>query len=470
MRGHHPPDNVRGAVCWRGPMPTHDAIVEALRGLAIFFPPAADGGGVMARGGAHAEVGVLVTATELAISFVRHPLHLERADPELAHDRRHAGRDHAQILPAHQHARRALQRRQLLQRLRRPQVFLPAVEVVHVQLVQSALDAVVAQLQEAARLVHRDARVEGVAVALVAQQHHIRRQLAQPPPQPVLAQPREHGVVAVAARPVVADVVLDRPLRGHVRLEAVRAAADLVQEQLRHAPPGIAEALVQQPPPDVGLREPVEVPHAPRPQLVPPQRVRGLEAAQQARNPRHGDGPDAEEAEDVVDAVGLEVKRHVLQTSPPPAEAVSAHGVPVVGGEAPVLANGAEGVGGRTRRAVQLEQVRLEPRLHPVGRHADGQVALDHHAQLVRALRGATQLQVQVPLLPQVEAALLPQRPLRQLAHAGLRHALVLAPLPEAHVPELVPQRAVQRVRPQPVRLRLHERLRLGRLQLRLAH
>ena len=50
--------------------------------------------------------------------------------------------------------------------------------------------------------------------------------------------------------------------------------------------------------------------------------------------------PDAEEAQDMVDAVGIEIARHHLQAALPPSVAVLGHRLPVVGREAPVLSLG----------------------------------------------------------------------------------------------------------------------------------
>ena len=71
---------------------------------------------------------------------------------------------------------------------------------------------------------------------------------------------------------------------------------------------------------------------------------RGAEMPHQAALFRLGDLPDAEEAQDVVDAESVEVLGHGAQAGLPPGIAVLGHRIPVVGREAPVLAVFREGV------------------------------------------------------------------------------------------------------------------------------
>nr|GFD58534.1 hypothetical protein [Tanacetum cinerariifolium] len=55
--------------------------------------------------------------------------------------------------------------------------------------------------------------------------------------------------------------------------------------------------------------------------------------------------PDAEKAQDVVDAQHVKIAGQVAQALLPPGVVVRGHALPVVGGEAPVLAGGREVVG-----------------------------------------------------------------------------------------------------------------------------
>mmetsp|Transcript_36709 Transcript_36709/g.86139 ORF Transcript_36709/g.86139 Transcript_36709/m.86139 type:complete len:248 (+) Transcript_36709:384-1127(+) len=107
-----------------------------------------------------------------------------------------------------------------------------------------------------------------------------------------------------------------------------------------------------------------------------------------------GDLPHAEEAEHVVDAVGVKVLLHVREPAPPPRAPVLVHRVPVVGREAPVLL----GVAGGAAVLVQLEQVRLGPHVGGTPRDPDGEVALQGNSIGCRVLRCLEELEVEVVL------------------------------------------------------------------------
>nr|GFD57239.1 hypothetical protein [Tanacetum cinerariifolium] len=71
----------------------------------------------------------------------------------------------------------------------------------------------------------------------------------------------------------------------------------------------------------------------------------GREVPEQALHRAGGHFPDAEKAQDVVDAQHVEVARQVAQALLPPGVVVFCHALPIVGREAPVLAGGGEVVG-----------------------------------------------------------------------------------------------------------------------------
>mmetsp|Transcript_34201 Transcript_34201/g.84091 ORF Transcript_34201/g.84091 Transcript_34201/m.84091 type:complete len:588 (+) Transcript_34201:776-2539(+) len=108
-----------------------------------------------------------------------------------------------------------------------------------------------------------------------------------------------------------------------------------------------------------------------------------------------GDLPHAEEAEDVVDAVRVEVLLHVREAPAPPRAPVAVHSVPVVGGESPVLLR----VARRTAVLVQLEQLRLRPHVAAAARHPNREVSLERNAILSCINRRLLELQMQVELL-----------------------------------------------------------------------
>ena len=87
--------------------------------------------------------------------------------------------------------------------------------------------------------------------------------------------------------------------------------------------------------------------------------------------------PDAEEAQDVVNAEGVEVASLLLKALLPPAEVLRLHRCPVVGGEAPVLSIGSEVIRGRPCRLLGVEQVRSTPYIHAVRCYSNGKVTLE---------------------------------------------------------------------------------------------
>lgn len=90
--------------------------------------------------------------------------------------------------------------------------------------------------------------------------------------------------------------------------------------------------------------------------------------------------PDAEEAEYVVDAVSVEVLRHVLEAAHPPLASVGNHAVPVVRWEAPVLSVHRECVWRSTCLRVEVEVFGFVPYVAAVAVHADRNVALEDDA------------------------------------------------------------------------------------------
>ncbi len=127
-------------------------------------------------------------------------------------------------------------------------------------------------------------------------------------------------------------------------------------------------------------------------------RQRRLELSVETALLRHRNLPDAEESEHVVDAVGVEILRHLAEAAHPPLTAVLHHLVPVVGGEAPVLSVFAEGIGRSACLPVEVEVARLSHHVGSVAVDADGNVALQDDALLACVLVGAVHLLVEVKL------------------------------------------------------------------------
>ena len=135
----------------------------------------------------------------------------------------------------------------------------------------------------------------------------------------------------------------------------------------------------------------------------------GRKLSHEPRLLRHGNFPNAEEAQHVVDAVGIEVFSHLAETPYPPLAAVLQHLVPVVGREAPVLAFGRERIGRSTGLSVEVEVFRLHPCLDTVAADADGDVAFQDDPVLAGILVGGMHLLVEVVLyeIPELQELLI---------------------------------------------------------------
>ena len=112
----------------------------------------------------------------------------------------------------------------------------------------------------------------------------------------------------------------------------------------------------------------------------------------------HRDFPDAEEAQHVVNSVGVEILSHLLEAANPPLVAIFGHLVPVVGGESPVLPILREVIWWCSCLSVEIKQVRLCPCFHAVSGDADGDVALDDDTLLSGLHSHSQELLVQLIL------------------------------------------------------------------------
>ena len=164
----------------------------------------------------------------------------------------------------------------------------------------------------------------------------------------------------------------------------------------------------------VRLGEAVDVPYAPGIELTTLQRKCGSEASEQTRQehvlcgipspspspfpslfpspsvvvwaPRareriswcvRGNFPDAKEAKDVVDPVGVEVLCEVPQAFGPPIKAVLCHRRPIVRRKAPVLPFLRIVIRRGSRTAFHAKEMRIGPAVNAAFIHANGKVPLE---------------------------------------------------------------------------------------------
>ena len=106
-------------------------------------------------------------------------------------------------------------------------------------------------------------------------------------------------------------------------------------------------------------------------------------------------GPDAEEAENVVDAVSVEILLHVLESSFPPFTSVADHPLPVVRWESPVLTVFRERVWRGARLRIEVEIFGFVPHIAAVAVDADGDVAFQNYAASLGILVSRAHLTVE---------------------------------------------------------------------------
>ena len=187
---------------------------------------------------------------------------------------------------------------------------------------------------------------------------------------------------------VLREEIDDPPLRGDLFAQLEIAVAAVVEETALHILHRIAEALPQEMPADVGAAEAVVVEMDPAlADLVDMDRHRRIEVTHDALDMLVRHLPDPEEAEDVIDPIGIEVMTELREPRTPPGVVVLLHDLPVVGGKSPVLALHGEGVRRRAGLRVHLEQMRRGPRVHRLAVDADRQVALERESMLMQMAR-----------------------------------------------------------------------------------
>ena len=131
----------------------------------------------------------------------------------------------------------------------------------------------------------------------------------------------------------------------------------------------------------------------------------GIEMTQQATPGVTGNLPDAEEAQQMVDTVGIEIVGHLGETLCKPMVALGCHGTPVIGGEAPVLSVARKGIGRGTGLTLQAEKTGMAPCLHTGATDTDGDVALEHHTMAVSIVGRMLELLMQMILNEEIDGS-----------------------------------------------------------------
>ena len=211
---------------------------------------------------------------------------------------------------------------------------------------------VIIELIVAVALVECNTRVEHVGVLLVLDKEHLAMQVHQTILDILLV---FSEITALLGHQRI-EILLHLHLRIKLRLEPVDIVVVGVEEGLYGLIGINAKHIAEEIAADIRLGEAVTVSldsHVP--QVLHGIRHSGIEVPAQSPNSRLGHLPDTEEAQDMVDAVGVEIVLHLGETAAPPEEIILGHLVPVVGGEAPVLATCIEIIGRSTGRSVQVK-------------------------------------------------------------------------------------------------------------------
>ena len=124
----------------------------------------------------------------------------------------------------------------------------------------------------------------------------------------------------------------------------------------------------------------------------------GVKYAHQSACLRPRYRPDAEESEDVVEPVSVEIFAHLGEPCLPPSVAVLCHLVPVVGRESPILTVVGEVVGRCAGLTVEVVEARVYPGVNAVARDADWNVAFEDDAVFAGVVGYFFELEVQVVL------------------------------------------------------------------------
>ena len=192
------------------------------------------------------------------------------------------------------------------------------------------------------------------------------------------------------------EKIIDSALGGELRSEVPNVIVRMREEGAAHPVCAFAEQAFEQGIIDEGTGQEVAIERKPC----------GFDLAHSIGHGRHkapeesahtvgGNFPNAEKAQDVVDAVGREMFGHLDISALPPRITVSGHGLPVVRGKAPVLPREREGIGWCTCRTAEIEIMRFRPRFDRTTGDADGNIPLEHHPTPPRMGSDITELRVQ---------------------------------------------------------------------------
>ena len=398
--------------------------------------------------------------TELVLRILRHALDFQTQNLQLFHYPRHTVGYHTQIFATDEHRCTLSQHRELLHGFVIPELVVTLVVVMVVQTVECFLFAV-AQAFEDEVVLNGDARMVSGRILAVGHEQDIANQRINAFAHVhalfvfLAGKPGFHLALGIVFRthfPDIVMAVLQECFLHEICLFTEHAVKNiLVDERTCH---------------EILLEVQAEVLD-----FFYTHRQCRNELAEQTMYGMRRNFPDAEESEDVVDAVGGEVFGHLAEAFLPPQVVVLFHHVPIVGRESPVLSVGREGIGWCARLSVHVEVIRFNPGFHAVSADTDRNVPLEDDTLLTGVVTGFQQLDVQVVLDVIIVGDVFVTFAFRS-AHGGDCLGiifLVFRPLAEIRCAIQISEVREGSVREQPVFVVLEEFLEFGRCQYLLA-
>ena len=294
-----------------------------------------------------------------------HALEFQTQYLQFVHYPWHTIRYHTQVFGTNQHAGSLNQLRQLLHRLAIPELVVAAIEVVVVKTIERSLVNIIERLVDEVELC-RDTWVEELRVLVVANEEHVADQGIQAITQP------DFLFISNTCKES-----LHLALGIYLRLHLIALLIQAVEILLLHFVGTLMEHTVQYPVGNERTEESVllEV-QAVALNLLAGHAEGWGKLSEQTMHAIHRDFPNTEEAEHVVDAIGIKELRHILEAAGPPLATVLQHLIPVVGRESPILTIHREIIRWSTRLTVQIEVLRLHPDIAAVAMYTNRNITL----------------------------------------------------------------------------------------------
>ena len=361
-------------------------VVVATSLTIIFTPPTTECSHVVRANGANRAFGIPFHVTKFVFRIFRHTLNFEREQLEFVHHPGHTVGHHSQVFTTRKHRSRFAKFWKFLHCAIIPELIVTFVEVVIVKTIESIL-LMLLQSFENQTLLSSNARMIHTMLFVIFHKKHI-------------VDEREHTILqSLSIRQrltFLVEISLHRTLCGIFWTERPNIIVTMFQEGLFHPFALFSKHAIKNILADerrshkVFLEIKTETSY-----FLWRHRKRWRELTEQSLHTVTWNFPNAEESENVVNAISREILRHFCESAFPPAITVLLHHFPVVSGEAPVLSVSRESIGWRTGLTIHVEIIGFNPSFNRVARDADGNIALKHHLFAACVVASSKKLHVQ---------------------------------------------------------------------------